>query len=175
LSEKKEKVPVKKKVAKKGEIAPWRPTEFLREMDRMFEDFRRGFEYMLTPIRTSWLRPWFPMFKLPEVREACTDLVDAGSEYRVCAEMPGVPKENLDITITPRAVEISAQAKTDVKEEKEGFVRQERGYSKIYRSLTFPDEVMPDKAEATLKDGLLEIRVPKKTPTEIKKHKVEVK
>lgn len=175
MPEKKEKVPVKRKTAKKGEIAPRRPADFLKEMDKTLDEFRRGFENMLTPIRTGWLRPWFPRFELPEIREACADLIDAGSEYRICAEMPSISKENLNITVTPRAIEISAEAKTDVKKEKEGFVRQERGYSRIYRSLTFPDEVVPDNAEATLKDGLLEIRVPKKTPTEIKKHKLEVK
>jgi hypothetical protein len=55
------------------------------------------------------------------------------------------------------------------------FVRRERTYSRIHRSLAFPEEVIPDRAEATLKDGLLEVRIPKKTPTEVKKHKVEIK
>jgi len=175
LSERKEKVPVKERAERKAEIAPWRATEFLREMDRMFEDFKKGFEYMLAPIRTGWMRPWLPVLKLPESREACADIIDAGNEYRICAEVPGIPKEKLDITITPRSIEISGEARTDIREEKEGFVRQERGYSKIHRSLTFPDEVVPDKAEAALKDGLLEIRVPKKTPTEVKKHRVQIK
>jgi HSP20 family protein len=166
-------VPVKKR--KKGEIVPWQPSQFLSEMDRMFDDFRRGFESMLWPIRAGWPRLAFPSFELPEVREPSTDLIDAGNEYRVCVEMPGIPKEKVDLSITPRGIEVSGEAKTQIEEEKEGYVHKERGYSKIYRSLSFPEDVLPDKAEATLNNGILEVKVPKKTPTEVKKHKVSIK
>lgn len=173
LSEKKEKVTVKGKRAKRGEIMPWHPTDYLQEMDRMFRDFSRGFGSMLSSIGPSWIRPsWL---ELPEVREAFTDLIDAGNEYRVRAEIPGIPKENLNVTVTAKSIEIEGEAKTDIEEEKEGFVRRERGYSKVHKSLSFPEEAIPDKADATLKDGLLEVRIPKKTSTEVKKHKVEVK
>lgn len=128
---------------------------------------------MLAPIG-PWIRPWSP-FQLPDVREPSTDLVDAGKEYRVHAEIPGISKENLNITVAARGIEIEGEAKTDIEEENEGFVRRERSYSKVHRSLPVPEEVIPEKAEATLKDGLPEVRIPKKTPTEVKKHKVEVK
>ena len=104
------------------------------------------------------------------------DLVDAGKEYHVCAEVPGIPKEKIDVTITKDNIEISGKAEVERKEEEKGFVVQERGYSEIYRQMSFPEEVLPDKAEATLNKGLLEIKIPKKTPTlEVKKHKVEIK
>jgi HSP20 family protein len=179
MVEKKEKTSVREK-KKMGEIAPWRPADYLQERDRMFRDFSRGglqelFGSMLGPIRPSWMWPWSPLFEIPEVREPSTDLVDAGKEYRVHAEIPGVPKENLNITVAARSIEIEGEAKTDIEEDKEGFIRRERTYSKLHRSLAFPEEVVPDKAEATLKDGLLEVRIPKKTPTEVKKHKVAIK
>ena len=172
MVKKKEKRSVREK-KKTGEIAPWHTTDYLQEMDRMFRDFSRGFGSMLAPIG-PWMRSWSP-FQLPDVREPSTDLVDSGKEYRVHAEIPGISKENLNITVAARGIEIEGEAKTDIEEEKEGFVRRERSYSKVHRSLPFPEEVIPEKAEATLKDGLLEVRVPKKTPTEVKKHKVEIK
>lgn len=98
----------------------------------------------------------------------------ARAQHRVCVEVPGIPKENLSIDVTPRGIEIKGEAKTEIEEEKEGFIRRERGYSKVHRSLTFPDEVLADKAEATLKNGVLEVRGPKKSLTEVKKHKVEI-
>jgi HSP20 family protein len=174
----------KKKMAvgqkkKMGEIAPWRPADYLQERERMFRDSSRTglqelFGSMLGPIG-PWMRPWSPLFEPPEVREPSTDLVDAGKEYRVHAEIPGVPKENLNITVAARSIEIEGEAKTDIEEEKEEFVHRERTYSKVHRSLAFPEEVVPDQAEATLKDGLLEVRIPKKIPTEVKKHKVAIK
>jgi HSP20 family protein len=174
LVKKKNKVSVKKSEDRTGELVPWR-SEIVREMDRMIEDLRKNFDQMLAPMRGGGFRPWFPRFGLPEVREPCADLVDRGEDYLVCAEIPGIPKEDLEVTVTPRGIEISGEASTDVEEKKEGFVRRERGYSRIHRSLTFPEEVLPDKVEATLKDGLLEITLPKKTPPKVAKHKVEIK
>ncbi|MBS7627026.1 Hsp20/alpha crystallin family protein [Candidatus Bathyarchaeota archaeon] len=176
MSERKGKVQtrVKPKV-ERGEIVPTRPSDILSEVDKMFNELRKGIESIISPIRTGWPRLGLPRFELPEVREPCLDLVDAGREYRVCAEVPGIPKEKIEVTVTPRAVEISGEAKTEVKEEGEGYIHQERGYSRVYRSLTLPEEVLPEKAEATLNNGLLEIKIPKKSPTEVKKHKIPVK
>ena len=172
VEKKKTLVKEKKKMV---EIAPWRPKDYLQDMDRLFRDSFGGFGSILAPIAASWARPWSPWFELAEVREPTTDLVDAGQEYRVRAEIPGIPKDNLNITVAASGIEIEGEAKKDIEEEKEGFVRRERSYSRIHRNLPFPEEVIPDKAEATLKDGLLEVRIPKKTPTEVKKHKVEIK
>jgi HSP20 family protein len=171
VRKKKEKIPITKK---EGEIVPSRPSEFLSEMDRMFEDFRRGFESMLSPFWTRFPRVTFPSLELPEVREPASDIIDSGKEYRVCAEVPGIPKEKVDVTVTSRGIEISAESETKQEEEEEGYIHQERGYSRIYRNLSFPEEVLPDQAEATLNNGMLEVKVPKKTPTEIKKRKVPI-
>ena len=175
MPEKEKKVPVKKGREGETRIASWRANDYMREMDRMFEDFTRRFDSVLPPLGGTWLTPRRRWFELPEVRHAYADLIDAGNEYRILAEVPGIPKEKLDITVTDREIRIEGEAKTDIQEEKEGFVRRERGYSKVSRNLTLPEEVMADKAEANLNNGVLEVRVPKKTPTEVTKHKIVVK
>ena len=59
-----------------------------------------------------------------------------------------------------------------LREEEKGFVVRERGYSEICKKMSFPEEVIPEKAGGTQKDSLFEIRIPKKTSTpEVKKHK----
>lgn len=103
------------------------------------------------------------------------DLVDSATEYRVVAEVPGIPKEKLNITVTDRDISIEGEAKTDVKEEGEGFVRRERGYSRVSRRLAFPEPVVGSRAEASLSNGILEVRVPKKNPTKPTRHRVTVK
>jgi len=60
---------------------------------------------------------------------------------------------------------ICGETKTEVKDDSEGYIRRERSYSTLCRTMTFPEEVNPDKAEATLKDGILEVKVAKKSPT----------
>lgn len=174
--ERKEKVEVKE--PEERAIERWYPSDVFRAFDEMWSGFRRD---LLRPWRSwrFWGRPWWRGPRPSRMmlrREACVDLVDAGKEFQVCAEVPGIPKDKIDVTITEDSIEISGKAEVERREEEKGFVVRERGYSQIHRSMSFPEEVVPDKAEATLKDGLLEIKIPKKTPTpEIKKHKVEIK
>jgi hypothetical protein len=68
---------------KASDIVPIRRSEFLDEVDRMFSQLRREFESSLWPVRVGC--PWcaFPPLELRPTREICTDLIDAGSEYRV--------------------------------------------------------------------------------------------
>ena len=103
------------------------------------------------------------------------DLIDTGKEYRLCAEIPGIPKDKIDINVDGDSIEISAEAQTESEEEKKGYVGRERTYSKFYRSMNFPEQVIPEKAQATLENGILDIIVPKRVPTEAKKRKVKIK
>lgn len=138
------------------------PWAWFEEMDRWFEDFRREFES----------RFWGPEFTLAPWREETglrlrtplVDVVDAGREFLVKAELPGVAKEDLDLSVTPEGLELRAETKREREEKDEDYYYRERVYGGYRRALSFPEEVLPDQAEATLKDGVLEVRVPKKAP-----------
>jgi HSP20 family protein len=145
----------------------------LTTFDDLMENFSQDFiESIAFPGDSVSLEPVVP------VREATVDLVDEGKRFVVHAELPGVAKDKIDVTLTKDGIEISAE--TDVeKESKEknfDFVVRERVYSHVYKQLSFPEEVVPEKAESTYKDGLLEVCIPKKTIAPVpKKHKVIVK
>jgi len=158
------------------EITPWRPEPYIGEMESELDELGRRFESTFSPFPRTWFAPRRRMLhELSQVRYPYADLIDSGKEYRVLAEVPGIPREKLDIRVTNREIRIEGEAKTDIKEEEEGFVRRERGYSKVSRVLAFPEQVVADKAEATLTNGLLEVRVPKKKSTKPASHKVTVK
>lgn len=169
----------KKKNQKKQDersLAVWAPDDYSRQMDRVFSDFERRMEQSFGgPFGGSWLLPRWRGFEFPEARRAFADLIDTGKEYKVRAEVPGIPKEKLNISVTPREIKIEGEAESNIDEKKEGFVRRERTYSKIKRDMPFPEEVVADQAKASVKDGILEVTVPKRVPTEAKTHKVEVK
>jgi len=141
-------------------LAPaWQsPYGWFQEMDRWFDDVRQNF--------LNWgpgsLAPWTEETGLG-VRQPLVDLIDEGREFLVRAEMPGVSKEDVDLQVTPDEIEIRAESKRD--REEKGYYYRERSYSALQRSVSFPAEVLPDQAQATLKDGLLEVRIPKKEPT----------
>ena len=92
------------------------------------------------------------------------------------AELPGVTKDKIDVTLTKDGIEISAETDIETEDKEKNFVVRERVYSHVYKQLSFPEEVIPEKAESTFKDGLLKVSVPKKTIAPApKKHKVAVK
>lgn len=151
--------------------AVWNPWDIMESMDRWF------WEDPWTPF---WRRRWgglAPIEKWFDTDKKITaiDMIDTGKEYKITAEMPGVNKKDIEVNITPNNISICGETKTETKEKDEGWVRRERNYSTIYRTMMFPEEVNPDKADATLKDGILEISVTKKTPTTGKGRNIPVK
>jgi HSP20 family protein len=158
VSTNEEKRDIEVKESRERPITPWYPGDVFRAFDTIWEMFSQDF---LRP-RNLWRlkRAVHPGIQ----REACTDLLDHGDEFQVFAEVPGIPKDHLDITVTSDSIEIAGKAEITRGEENHGYVVNERGYSQIYRRLSFPEEVASDKATATLTDGLLDIRIPKRTP-----------
>lgn len=171
------KVPVKSvEGARSGsrEISLLRPRE-LQDIDRWLDEFDRRFEFGW-PFMAPWFGPrggWPP--ELTSTRRPFADIIDSGDEYHVSVEVPGIPKERLKVTVSDREATVEGEARTDVHEEKQGYVRRERGYSRISRALVFPETVVAEKAEASVSNGVLELRVPKKEPVKPAKHRVAVK
>jgi HSP20 family protein len=143
----------------------------LTTFDDLMEDFRKNFiESIAFPFEWISVEPNVP------VREATVDLVDEGNRFVVHAEMPGVAKDNIDVALTNNGIEISAETDVETEDTEKNFVVRERVYSHIYKQLSFPEDVIPEQAESTFRNGLLEVCVPKKTIAPApKKHKVTVK
>ena len=157
-------------------IVTYSPEQYARDMERVFSDFERRMERALPGFGGGgFLLPRWRMFELPEVRRPFTDLIDSGSEFVIRAEVPGIPKDKLNIEVKPREVRIEGRAESDINEKKEGYVHRERTYSSVRRDIALPEEVVPEKADATVKDGVLEIRLTKKIPSEAKTHKLQVR
>jgi HSP20 family protein len=149
----------------------------LATFDDVLEDFRRRFQDSVwTP--WEWAREWAIepyVMELP-MRAAYSDLIDEGSKFLVRAEVPGIPRDKIDVTLTKDGIEISGETGAEKEEKEKNFLVRERSYSRVYKNLVFPEEVIPEKAECLVKDGVLEVSIPKKAPTPpAKKHKLEVK
>ena len=143
----------------------------LTTFDDLMNNFRKNFiESIAFPFE------WISVESVVPVREATVDLVDEGNKFVVHAEMPGVAKDNIDVALTKNGIEISAETDVETEDTEKNYVVRERVYSHIYKQLSFPEEVIPEQAESTFKDGLLKVSVPKKTIAPApKKHKVTVK
>lgn len=96
----------------------------------------------------------------PQIR---MDVKEVDGEYRIDAEIPGVKKDDIHVTIDGRRVSISAEVKQE-KEIKEGerLIRCERCYGMTSRSFNLTDEVDQAKVQAKYTNGILELTLPKK-------------
>ncbi|MHC1583270.1 MAG: Hsp20/alpha crystallin family protein [Methanosarcinales archaeon] len=154
------------------------PYELWSEVDRLFEDFMATFDEVFWSPFSTRRRQTFSPWKTGAVayREPFVDVVDTGSELKLRVELPGVPKENIEIAVTGSEVELSARVAREEKEEREGYLYQERGSAEFYRKLTLPEDILPEKADAKLEHGVLEITLPKKEPRiESKKYRINVR
>jgi len=122
-------------------------TLFLTDMN----DFFKGFA----------LRPVFRDFEAePQIK---IEVTEEDKAYKIKAEIPGVKKEDIQVSVDGNRVAISAELKKE-KEEKKGekVIRSERYYGKVSRSFSLDEEVDQGGAQAKYTDGVLDLMLPKK-------------
>lgn len=114
------------------------------------------------------MRPaWRGLEAEPQIK---LDVSEDDKAYTVKAEIPGVKKEDINVSIDGNRVSLSAEVRSE-KEEKEGkkVIRRERYYGAVSRSFTLGHDVDMNKAEAKYEDGVLMLTLPKKPGAEAKK------
>jgi len=120
---------------------------------RNFDDFFKGM--FLRPVR-------FDVDALPEL-QVKLDITENGDAYQVSAEMPGVKKEDINITVDGNLVRISAETKKETEEKKgDQVLRSERYYGRLERAFTLDADVDDSKVDAKYADGVLKLKLPKK-------------
>lgn len=155
----------------KKELVKVEPTKALspfQEMGKRFEDFfRRPF---------SLLPSWWLRLRLPEIEEVplSMDIFTEGDDVVVKAELPGMKKKDIDVSLTKDTISISGEKKKEEKVEKKDYYSLERSYGSFKRSFSLPAEVQAEKASAKFKDGVLEIRIPKTEEAKKKEKKVMI-
>ena len=114
--------------------------------------------------------------RTPELEEAAPsiDIFTEKDNVVVKAELPGIKKEDINVSITDQTMRISGEKKREEKTEKKDYYWEERSYGSFVRSFQLPAEVQTDKASAKFKDGVLEIKIPKTEAAKKKEKKVTV-
>jgi len=101
------------------------------------------------------------------------DLVDCGDKYCVHADIPGMQKENINITLQGHDLKIEGERKGFNMQNTETYRTRERYYGKFIRTFRLPEDAIPDPSRyaATYKDGVLSMEIPK-MEDQTKKHQV---
>lgn len=142
-----------------------RPTERARGRD-IFGDF--------DDLMGGWFRSPAVLRREETAKMPAIDVSENEGAYLVKAELPGVAREDLDVTIKDGVLAINAERKKEKKDDKDGrVIREERYYGKFVRSLRLGSDVDESGIEAHYEDGVLNLSLPK--TAEVKPRKVDIK
>ena len=139
----------------------------LEELERMLDTLRRGDWF--GPMRRDW--PRWPEL-LPESRFPSIDVVDRDKELQIKAEVPGFDREGLSVTVSDRALTIKGESRHEEESDQGELRRREIRRGSFTRTVALPEDVDGSKARASYKDGVLELRLPKRRRS--KRHDVQV-
>ena len=158
------------KAAPQGPLSPFERFDLLsdpgwfREMDRFFDEYlpRRWWRqlHMNWPGRMAGhgLAPFAG--KTPNI-----DVLNRENDFLIKAELPGVDKKDIKITIVNNRLTLEATMGKEEKEEKEDYFRQEICRGSYYRTIELPEAVKESDAKATFQNGVLELTIPKMEKT----------
>ena len=134
----------------------------LFERDRLFDDF-------WSPL--MWDEASMEEFFTPKV-----DVKDCKDHYEINAELPGVKKDDIKVSLVDGVLTLEAEVEKEDKEEKAGkYIRQERHYGKMMRRFNLGDDVKEEDIDARFEDGVLKLRAPKvEVKSVAKEHRIAI-
>jgi HSP20 family protein len=155
-------MPTETKMAKYEEnklLSPRRPYDLFprweHDMERMFADlWKRPFLGLRSP--DYWRNGSTVFATMPAV-----DVFEEKDDVVVKAELPGLSKDDIDVTLNGSTLTIRGEKKKEEELKEEDYYSCERSYGAFARSIDLPAEVKADQVKAAFKDGILQVRLPK--------------
>jgi HSP20 family protein len=145
--------------------------ELRRATDRLFDDFFNSFgrplEGMKSPLSLTkdlFMADW-PLIDMDETDE----------EVRITAELPGVERDDIDVSVTDNRITIQGEKMAEDEKKERGYYKLERNYGSFQRSLTLPCEVISGQVDASFKNGILTIKLPKSAAAREERKKIQVR
>lgn len=108
-------------------------------------------------------------------RAPAIDLIEDAEGYRIIADLPGIDRKDLEVSVTGSLLTIKGEKKADMEGGKRKFFRRETWVGSFMRTIDLPSDVDPEKVNAELKDGVLRIRVAKREEAKPRLVSVSVK
>jgi HSP20 family protein len=136
----------------------WSDNPFMslqREIDRLFDDFTRGF-------------PAFGKVGVPELLPNI-DVTETDKQIEITAELPGLEEKDVQVNVADNVLTIRGEKKAEKEEKDKTYRLVERSYGSFVRSLELPEGVNADAIKASIEKGVLKVTVPKPAPAQVKK------
>lgn len=135
-----------------------------QEMDQLFDDFFSGFG--LAP---------FDAFESFSTFTPQVDVVENDREIKVLAELPGLDEKDVEVALDGTTLMISGEKKAEKEDRGDNYYHVERSYGSFRRAVPLPNEVDTDKIDATFKNGVLTVVLPKTPEARQRVKKIAVK
>jgi HSP20 family protein len=153
-------------VPRQNQSVVWRSP--FAEIDRLHREMGRLFDGLPAAVDKDtalFCGAWSP----------AVDVIDQKDAILVKADLPGLSKDDLDVSIENNVLTIRGEKKEESNQKDGEVVRAERYYGMFQRTFTLPTSVDPSKVEAKFRDGVLELKITKKEEAKPRQIKVEVK
>ncbi len=162
-------------MAKQIPIRDDQPNWLATVRDRIGDTFDRWL-HRADPGESSPAQPadFWSSFVGPSGLGPVVDVIDEDDKVRVVAELPGLSRDDFDVRAESQRVFIQGERKDERKKKGRGYSYAERSYGAFSRAIPLPCPVVPEKATATYKDGLLELHLPKAETGKGRKIQVKV-
>jgi len=136
-----------------------------REMNSLFDSFFRGFDVAPRGLSADAMGMFTPS----------VDVKENEKEFIIKAELPGVEEKNIDVTVTNDSVTIKGEKKEEKEDKDKNYYYMERSYGSFCRVIPLDAEIESGKAQASFKNGILDIKIPKNQSSKAKGTKVSIK
>lgn len=152
---------------------PWEQSylAFHRATDRLFSDFLKG---MMGPV-AGYDRLWRPVPEMLDSDWPRMDMSETDEEIVVTAELPGVDRDAIDISVSDNTVTIRGDKTEEEEEKTRDYYRLERSYGSFHRVFSLPCEVESDRAKASFKRGILTLQLPKSAEARKRVKRIPIK
>jgi len=149
---------------------------FTEELDRFFEGFEIG--SALVPRWLTGFRHGFGARDTglgPAAWAPPVEVFQRGDRLMIRAELPGLSKEDIHVEVANGTITIQGERRQEHEERREDYFHSERSYGSFFRNILLPEGVEADKADASFRDGVLEISIPAPRREESQPRRLEVK
>jgi len=137
------------------------------EMEHMMENFIRR-PFSMFP--TVWPKTDF----MAEEMSPAVDIYEEDDSIVAKVELPGMKKEDISVELSNGILKITGEKKREEKVEKKNYYRIERSSGTFERRISLPVDTQTDKAKASFKDGVLQIKIPKSEEAKKKERKINI-
>jgi HSP20 family protein len=139
------------------------------EIERAFDEYLGG--GWMRPFRLQW-PSWAERARTIDLKTPRVDVLDQDDQIIVNAEIPGIKKENLEVTLSNNTLTIHGRTEKKAEEKKGDYIRREISSGEVSRTVVLPSDVDESGVKATFKDGVLALTLPKVQKT--KRHKIDI-